>query len=176
MAGRNDERRAMSSMRATAHPVRLRILSLLTGAEMSAAEIARELGITHANASYHLRFLAETGLVVEAGEEKIRGGVAKRFRHPWDAEQPQGAKPSKEDTALYLRAVAAEMVRRYSEKKPGTRAFSADAEMWVTPDVWAQVTTLVERASHLIHGEAQPPRTPGTIHVNMTAAIFEMEP
>ena len=85
MAGRNEERRAMSSMRATAHPVRLRILSLLTGAEMSAAEIARELGITHANASYHLRFLDETGLVVEAGEEKIRGGVAKRFRHPWDA-------------------------------------------------------------------------------------------
>ena len=127
-------------MRATAHPVRLRILSLLTGAEMSAAEIARELGVSHANASYHLRFLAETGLVVEAGEEKIRGGVAKRFRHPWDAVAPQAVKPTEEDTALYMRAVAEEMVRRYSQKKPGTRSFSTDAEMWVTPEVWARVT------------------------------------
>jgi DNA-binding transcriptional ArsR family regulator len=73
----------ISAMRAVAHPVRLRILSLLTGAEMSAAEIGRELGIAHASASYHLRVLAEAGEVVEAGEEHIRGGVAKRYRHPW---------------------------------------------------------------------------------------------
>ena len=79
---RTDEQREVSSMRATAHPVRLQILSLLTGAELSAAEIARELDLTHANASYHLRTLADAGLVVEAGEEKIRGGVAKRYRHP----------------------------------------------------------------------------------------------
>lgn len=38
-------------LRAVAHPVRLRILSLLTGAEMSAAEIARELDITQATAA-----------------------------------------------------------------------------------------------------------------------------
>ena len=41
----------VSGLRALAHPVRLRILSLLTGTELSAAEIARELGLTHANAS-----------------------------------------------------------------------------------------------------------------------------
>jgi len=59
---------AVSAMRAVAHPLRLRILSLLTGAEMSAAELARELDISHANASYHLRVLASVGEVVEAGE------------------------------------------------------------------------------------------------------------
>ena len=32
-------------MRALAHPTRLRILSLLTGAPMTAAEVARELGM-----------------------------------------------------------------------------------------------------------------------------------
>ena len=36
-----DER--ISELRATAHPLRLQMLSLLTGAEMSAAEVAREL-------------------------------------------------------------------------------------------------------------------------------------
>ena len=73
----------VGGLRALAHPVRLRILSLLTGTALSAAEIARELGISHANASYHVRQLAAAGELVEAGEERIRGGVAKRYRHPW---------------------------------------------------------------------------------------------
>ncbi|MDQ3616910.1 MAG: helix-turn-helix domain-containing protein [Actinomycetota bacterium] len=51
---------------------------------MSAAEVARELDLTHANASYHLRVLAAADLVVQAGGERIRGGVAKRYRHLWD--------------------------------------------------------------------------------------------
>ncbi len=74
----------VTGLRALAHPLRLRILSLLTGTELSAAEVARELGVTHANASYHLRQLAAAGEVVVAGEERIRGGVAKRYRHPWE--------------------------------------------------------------------------------------------
>src|SRR6476659_9549606 len=60
------------SLRALAHPVRLQMLSLLTGAPMSAAEVARELGLTHANASYHLRQLLAAGQLVEAGDELLR--------------------------------------------------------------------------------------------------------
>ena len=44
-------------------------------------QISRELGLTHANASYHLRNLLAGGLILVAGEEKIRGGVAKRYRY-----------------------------------------------------------------------------------------------
>lgn len=169
---RSEEQREVSSMRATAHPVRLQILSLLTGAEMSAAEIARELGITHANASYHLRFLADAGVVEEAGEQKIRGGVAKRYRHPWDTTMVgQG---SREDALHYARVMADEMVRRYLLKAPGSRGSLTDAEMWVRPEVWERIFGLVEQAARLVHAEAQPPRTPGTIHVNLTAAAFEM--
>lgn len=50
-----------AELRALAHPLRLRILSLLTGQAMSAAEVARALGCTQANASYHLRLLASVG-------------------------------------------------------------------------------------------------------------------
>lgn len=164
--------RAVSSMRATAHPVRLRILSLLTGAEMSAAEVARELDLTHANASYHLRFLAAAGLLVEAGEEKIRGGVARRYRHPWDAELNDPTATA-DDKARYVRAMAEELVRRAALRKPGTRL--TDAELWVTPETFERVQSLVEQASRLIHAEARPPRTPGTLHVNLTAATFEMD-
>ena len=72
---------AVARLRATAHPVRLRILSLLTAEAMSAAEVARTLEITHANASYHLRQLHDVGELVVESEEKIRGGVAKRYRY-----------------------------------------------------------------------------------------------
>ena len=170
------DRRDVSSMRATAHPVRLQILSLLTGADMSAAEIARELDITHANASYHLRFLADAGVVVEAGEEKIRGGVAKRYRHPWDSTPMTGHDATPEDAVHYVRVMAEEMVRRYAQKERGTRGHLTDAEMWVSPEVWERVSALIEQASRLVHSEARPPRSAGTIHVNLTAAAFQMNP
>ena len=123
MSGKKSDEQRVSSMRATAHPVRLRILSLLTGAEMSAAELARELGISHANASYHLRTLASAGLVVEAGEQKIRGGVAKRYRHPWETQDMVGPKPTREETEQYVHTMAQELIRRYaSDVRPGQPA------------------------------------------------------
>lgn len=171
----SDDAEAVSSLRATAHPLRLRMLSLLTGAELSAAEVARELDITHANASYHLRVLLEAGVVVVAGEEKIRGGVAKRYRHPWTQEvaRPR-ARASEAERETYLRAMAEELVRRARLRDPGDRLRLTDAELWVSPAVWERVTGLVEEASTLLHAEARPPRTEGTVHVNLTAATFRM--
>ena len=169
-------REATTALRALAHPVRLQMLSLLTGAELSAAEVARELGLTHANASYHLRVLAEAGEVVVAGEEKIRGGVAKRYRHPWDRDRHPGRRRSSvEERQAHARAHADALVRRSLHVAPRTRASFTDAEMWVSPEVWSEVFELVGRASTLIHSEAQPPRTEGTLHVNMSAALFQME-
>ena len=172
----SDDADAVSSLRAVAHPLRLRILSLLTGAELSAAEVARELGVTHANASYHLRVLAHAGEVVVAGEEKIRGGVAKRYRHPWEQHRTTGSTPggSERERETYVRAMVEELVRRSRHRSPRTRMRMTDAELWVTPEAWRRVTALVEEASTLVHAEAQPPRTPGTVHVNLTAAVFEM--
>jgi DNA-binding transcriptional ArsR family regulator len=166
----------IASLRAIAHPVRLRILSLLTGAEMSAAEVARELDLTHANASYHLRVLADAGEVVEAGEEKIRGGVARRYRHPWERrDRKESQRTDRRTGTLYIRAMADELVRRFQERRPRTRSHLTDAELWVTPETWEQVRALVAEAAELVHAEALPPRSPGTVHVNMSAALFEMK-
>jgi DNA-binding transcriptional ArsR family regulator len=169
---RTGEQREVSDLRATAHPVRIQILSLLTGAELSAAEVARELDLTHANASYHLRRLAEADLIVEAGEEKIRGGVAKKYRHPWDETSIEKGSP--EDVLAYVRVVGEELVRRIAQRAPGQRNILSDAEMWVPAEAWTRIRDLVEQAARLVHSEAKPPRTPGTVHVSLTAAAFAM--
>jgi DNA-binding transcriptional ArsR family regulator len=157
--------------------LRLQILSLLTGTALSAAEVARELGTTQANASYHLRVLADAGEVVVAGEEKIRGGVAKRYRHPWRSAgatpRPSGSvAPS--DNAAFMRALTAEPLGRNDFRHSSPQAYTSDAEMWVTPAVWEEVSALVRQASELIHSSASPPRAPGAIHVNMVAVVFRM--
>jgi DNA-binding transcriptional ArsR family regulator len=74
-----------NDLRALAHPLRMRILSLLTGTAMSAAEVAREFGESQANISYHLRRLHAAGLLHVAEEVRIRGGRAKRYRHDPDS-------------------------------------------------------------------------------------------
>jgi DNA-binding transcriptional ArsR family regulator len=163
-----------SRLRATAHPLRLSMLSLLTGAELSAAEVARELGVTHANASYHLRFLEKVGLLEVAGEERIRGGVAKRYRHPWrDTSVDQVGADDAKGRGAYVRAMADELVRRHGDRR--RKGILVDAELWVDPQVWDEAHELVRRASELLHDAARPPRTEGTLHVNLTAAAFRMD-
>lgn len=163
----------VSSLRALAHPVRLRMLSVLTGTAMSAAELARELDLTQGNASYHLRSLAAAGLVTAAGEERVRGGVAKRYRYDVDA--PVAAGKRADEEPLFADALATELVRRSRRRRPGRLGTTTDAELWVTPLVWADVRARVADATRDLHLAAQPPRTEGTVHVSATVAMFEME-
>lgn len=165
----------VSALRATAHPVRLRMLSLLTNNELSASDLARELGTTTANASYHLRFLARAGLVVEAGTEQIRGGVAKRYTHPWEVGTSiTGSDPA--ERQAWIRTLADELVLRAASRRSPGPMFTADADLWVAPEVKAEALELLTRASALLHGAARPPRAEDTVRVSLTAALFEMEP
>jgi DNA-binding transcriptional ArsR family regulator len=163
----------ISTLRAVAHPVRLRMLSALTGTAMSAADLARTLEISHANASYHLRQLADAGEVVEAGEQKIRGGTAKLYRYPHEAEAPRHD-ATNEDRLVYTRAVAAELERRIVDRVPGHGGLLSDLEGWVEPEVWDRASALLAEVSLLLHDANQRPRTPGTVHVNFTAWAFRM--
>jgi len=167
-----------AALRAMAHPLRLRMMSLLTAAPMTAAEVARELGLTHANASYHLRNLLAGGLIMVAGEEKIRGGVAKRYRydsgHDRDRESSRGPK-SDEQVRIEYAALAHELIRRtqYASFPAGPKLL-ADAELWVDPETWVELRKRVGDALTELHQVAQPPRTPGTIRTSTTAAMFQM--
>ncbi|RNI25349.1 ArsR/SmtB family transcription factor [Flexivirga caeni] len=172
------EDEAIAELRATAHPVRLRMLSLLTGAPMSAAELARELDITQANASYHLRTLAKAGQVQVVETESVRGGQAKkyRYRYPEQRPNPNGQRPqgvSRTEWQQYIHVMYGELVRR-SEQRIDGPAISADAEVWLTPETWRKARELVKKASRLVHDEALSPHAPGSAHVNFQVELFTM--
>lgn len=165
----------LSSLRSVAHPVRLRILSMLTAQAMSAAEVARELDLTHANASYHLRVLLDAGELVVDSEEKIRGGTAKRYRYLVGGNPEQPAEPStNEDHIAWQHATSSEVIRRLTVRATGP-ATSSDIETWVSPEVWRRAVDAIAEAMVLLHDEARPPGTEGTVHISASAIAFSME-
>ncbi|MGX7827818.1 ArsR/SmtB family transcription factor [Actinokineospora sp. 24-640] len=159
-----DAHPSLHDMRALAHPLRMRILTLLTGAAMSAAEVAREVGGTQANVSYHLRKLFDAGLVDMVEEVPIRGGVAKRYRHrPPEPEQP-----------AVDRSLLTELSRRSAMR--AAHGTADDAELWVDPALWRETVAAISALSERLHRSAQPAHTPGTVRVSTTISLFEMEP
>lgn len=161
-----------AELRALAHPLRLRMLSLLTASPQSAAELAREVGCTHANASYHLRTLLAAGLVELDSERSVRGGRERRYRvTPLPAQQSEA-----DDGGAWPAALASELRRRWPDRDVRAPQTSSDAELWVEPEVWEQVVEGVRQALLLLHGAARPPRTAGTVRTSTTAALFGMTP
>ena len=159
-----DRGASLHDMRAVAHPMRMRILTLLTGSAMSAAEVARELGGSQANTSYHLRKLFDAGMLEMVEEVPIRGGVAKRYRH-----RPSAPLPPDPDHALLT-----ELNRRSALR--AAHGATADAELWVDPDLWQETVEAVRALSERLHRSALPPHSPGTVRVSTTISLFEMEP
>ncbi|WP_200941783.1 transcriptional regulator [Angustibacter sp. Root456] len=160
-------------LRALAHPLRLRMLSLLTGTALSAAEVARELGGTQANASYHLRQLHAAGLLDVVEEVSVRGGRARRYRHVATTDQPL-AGAGDGDHVLLAAALATELQRRTALRQPRVPAPMADAELWVPPEVWRDVCDRVTAAMTDLHAAARPPREQGTVRTSATVSLFAM--
>ncbi|WP_020631259.1 helix-turn-helix domain-containing protein [Amycolatopsis alba] len=164
---------ALDGLRVLAHPIRLRVLSLLTGVAMSAAEVARELGETQANVSYHLRRLHEAGLLDIVEEVRIRGGLAKRYRHdPESGSWFTSTNPHEEQ--LLLATMAEELKRRGEFRVPGQRGSTTDTEIWVDRETWEKALEQARELGELLHSAAKPPRTRGTIPVSATVSMFEM--
>ena len=147
--------------------------------ELSAAEVARELDITQANASYHLRRLAAAGELEVASTEKVRGGLAKKYRYvtraDLDPSRTSLRAPDEARMQQLRQALDAELCRRIPAVTAGPDMF-ADAEVWLPPEVLAQVHTLMKQTATLVHEHAKPPRSVETEHVSYTSWLFRMEP
>src|SRR4029453_17312559 len=112
------------------------MLSLLTGAALSAAEVARELGVTQANASYHLRLLHRAGLLEEAGHEEANGGLAKRYRAPRGQQEPGDPVHGDADADAEIRAMLEVATARLAQRRRGTPGVYTDAALWGEAGVW----------------------------------------
>jgi DNA-binding transcriptional ArsR family regulator len=156
-------------LRALSHPLRLRILSMLTGSAASAAELARELGLSHAAVSFHVRQLAAAGYLELAETRSVRGGQERRYRNRVGGHEQWAG----EDPRLTVQAAATELVRRLADGGSRWRVFG-DAELWVDPAAWKRVVDQIGAAVVDLHEAAAPPRTPGTLHVNATVMLFEI--
>jgi len=164
-----------SALRVLAHPLRLRMLSLLTGAPFSAMELSRELSISHALASYHLRQLHAAG-VIELAEVRPRNGGRER-RYGYRPDPPQRAarpRPDQESDALLAEAVCVELRRRSGDAAPGPERLGVDAQLWVEPADWQAALDAVRAASVTLHERAKPPRSTGTARVSVSAVLFAL--
>jgi DNA-binding transcriptional ArsR family regulator len=180
-----DQNGRLARLRVVAHPLRLRILSLLTGAPMSAAELSRELGVSHALASYHLRQLAKTEFLEVAEERSHRGGREVRYRYRNEPAAGGLARGDSQDLSslpsalgLFAEALASELRRRVTtaSTSPVLPTLFTDAEVWISPEQWADLRQTLDVELRRLHDQACRPRTPGTVRVSVTAALFEMDP
>ncbi|QYC44186.1 Helix-turn-helix domain protein [Nonomuraea coxensis DSM 45129] len=156
-------------LRALANPLRMRIVSLLTGVSMSATEVADELGIAHASASYHLRRLAEAGFLQRVDEPPRTGKGRPRVCYRYDPSSSERIDRS-EGRLLLHQAMSDDLVRRLAETE--RQRMSMDAEVWLARPVWEEIVGLVGQAVALLHDKAGPPHD--GVKVSMTALLLEL--
>lgn len=164
----------LSQLRLAAHPLRLQLLSLLTGRVMSAAEAARELGQTQANVSYHMRRLAAGGLIYLVDEQPVRGGTAKRYVH--DPSSGETVDVTDRDSHLLLiKALAERMNARAGVFREGSNLAFTDAHVSIPADQWPRVESLARELGRLIHELAELPASENVVNASVTVAVFETE-
>ena len=112
----------VGSMRALAHPVRVRMLIQLRGEALSASDLARRLGIRFGSARFHLAKLVEAGIAHPAGERVRRGGRALLFSVPDDLRIDVDSDAPVEVTAAMHGALASELGRRLARAAMNQRA------------------------------------------------------
>lgn len=170
----DDEAPQFSTLRVLAHPVRLRILSTLTGRALATAEIAREIGVTQVRTSYHVRQLVSAGLIRLAADGRATRGRGER-RYTCATERFDQINDDPEARPLLYRALVDELLRRScTDSGSGSRTL-ADAELWVCPHLWTDVVARVKEALDDLHLGARPPGSPGAVPVSATVAMFRQE-
>lgn len=157
-------------LRALSHPLRLRILSLLTGSAMSSTELGRHLGMSQAAISFHVRTLADAGLIALTATRSVRGGKEKLYR--LCEHQPA---TTRTDMVSSAAAAASEVRRRLLEHRPADWDLFSDAEVWVDSQTWARCTKAITEAMLELHDAAVEPGSRGAGPVSATALMFRLE-
>jgi DNA-binding transcriptional ArsR family regulator len=161
-----------STLRALAHPLRVRMLSLLHGQAGSAAELARELGVSQAAASYHLRRLAAAGMVELVEERMHRGGRERRYRR----RELRLPRPGPSERLAFMRVVASEAERKLELADLSASATTGDEDIWVARERWDEIVAETRRLLGELDASAVAARTPGAIRVSASVLFFALRP
>ncbi|MFN2462851.1 MAG: ArsR/SmtB family transcription factor [Candidatus Dormibacteria bacterium] len=158
----------IGELRALANPTRLRIISLLSGGALSAADVARRLDIAHGSASFHLRQLAGAGVVRLVREREHRGGRERLYE--FQRQALDGLTP--DSTGALERAVLTELRRRLALPRGEGSQLTSTAEIWAEPADWestiAEIAGILQR---LADRSSRIPR-PGQVHGSLVAMMF----
>ncbi|NEE00002.1 ArsR/SmtB family transcription factor [Phytoactinopolyspora halotolerans] len=144
------------SLRAVAHPVRLRILGLLrVEGPATATTLAVKLGLNSGATSYHLRQLAAGGLIAEDEERGTGRDRWWRAVHRSSVLKVDELEEDDRDAgAAYLRAIAlvyAEKMQRAAEERPmlprrwREAATFSDFPFLLTPDEATQLLREIQQ-------------------------------
>jgi DNA-binding transcriptional ArsR family regulator len=121
------------AIRVLAHPLRSRLLGeLRAGGPATATQLAGRLATNTGATSYHLRKLAEVGLVVEddRGTARERWWNAAQGDHGWREADLDRADPDVRHAAAWLRG---HYMRQFAER---AAAWELDRERW--PLAWRE--------------------------------------
>jgi predicted ArsR family transcriptional regulator len=161
----------VARLRALSHPLRLRILGMVTARPVSATEVAEATGVAHAAASYHLRQLAAAGLIrftEPSARTRAAGSGRPQQRYAMRSEAFRGLGPR--SVRLLERRLLSELERKLAQS--GTKHI-ADAEVWLTPSDSKRVRALTDAANWIVHSKALPPGTPRSKHVSLSTVLIE---
>ncbi len=159
------------ALRALAHPVRLRMLSLMWAAPFGATGLAAALGIGHGLATQHLRQLVDTHLV-EPVEARPPGGGRERL---FQTVRGRVLSDRDDDAPLLAEALASNLRHRSHRRLPGP-GVTVDADLWITPAVWDRFRTDLAALTDDLHQHAQPPSARDAVPVALTVMAFRMGP
>lgn len=142
---------AGSALRVLAHPLRSRIVAhLRVHGQGSASDLARALGTNSGATSYHLRRLAEVGLVVEGDATRGRTRWWQAAADPGADVSPDHDVSSQEDTDDDERSVAQWLALDYIDH------FGSRARDWVQRrDEWPATWAVAGLEDHLVQVSAE---------------------
>ncbi|MCF2528109.1 ArsR/SmtB family transcription factor [Yinghuangia soli] len=160
-------------LRALAHPTRLRMMSLMWAAPQSAAELGREVGVSQALASHHLRTLGAAGLVEQTGTRKKRGGVERLYRAVRGT--PLSDRQDGDAAVMLAETLAHNLRERSRHRTPDEPGVTSDVELWLRPEVWDEFRERMAGLVLELHDASEAPRTEGTVRVGGTVLLYRMD-
>jgi len=159
-------------LRALSHPLRLRILGMVTARPVSATEVAQAAGVAHAAASYHLRQLARAGLLRSAPEPTVgtQHGRRGRPQQRYTMRPEAFGRLAPPAVRLLERQLLSELGRKLAQT--GTRRMT-DAEVWLMPADVRRLRMLTAEVDRIVHSNSLPPGTSRSKHVSLTSVLLE---